>query len=237
MLDAPFSIVSYGSASYGYNRANHGKLDDLDFFLVISRETTVVELLHYASLTFLTKMEASETHIESVLKGDHDICRMYGIVDGIKVGFRVICHDTFTRVCSKEGACSPVRNINLLGQTHVINEKEWNFKLGRYVDLVYKHEYVQVEGSDAVMIEHYCFSRKRRRLGTLGRKFLSSTLVYEAETHCVQASLQSLWSVFSHSARHYQPGLSAENIVSTIFRSERFSPEFKVRLCKMVPAG
>jgi len=235
VINAPFWIFVYGSSSYGYNPKNkQGKFDDLDLFLIIPRSMSPSELLEIASKVFLTKLEAPLSHLQSILNGEYEICRMYGQVDGIKLGFRVMCQDVFEAACSTTGSTNAVRNICLLGQTHVIKEMEWNFKIRKYVPLIYPHSYVQIDGRDAVMIEHYCFSKKKNRLGTLGRKFLAATVIYECDKRIVTSRIQNLWKIFALNARRYRPGLTPFQLVSSIYRSDRFSPEFTERLCKMV---
>src|SRR3989344_5885232 len=43
-LHAPFTILVYGSSSYGLNLKHHGYLDDIDLFLIIPREISAEEI-------------------------------------------------------------------------------------------------------------------------------------------------------------------------------------------------
>jgi hypothetical protein len=94
-LSAPFTILVYGSASYGLNLKYYGHLDDIDLFLIISREHPAKDILQVARKVFETDFDISVEHLQHLQEGLWEMSRMYGSIGGIKVGFRIMCQDTF----------------------------------------------------------------------------------------------------------------------------------------------
>lgn len=233
-IELPFSIIAYGSSSYGFNRRNHGKLDDLDFFLIVPRTINPEQFISNVQMVFLTKISIQMAHLQSVLAGAYDICRMYGQVGGIKIGFRIMCSDTFTSICSQAGSVKPIRNIASIGQSRIVKDKEWNFKIARYVPIIYQNEFRSLNGEDVLLVIHYCFSKRRNRLGPLARKLLMGTVVFEADGQQTITNLHDLWVMFVRNSLKYRPNLSPASIVESIIRSERFSSVFKAKLCELV---
>lgn len=231
-LDAPFSVLSYGSANYGLNESNQGKLDDLDFFLIIDRNVDPEEFLFVVEMVFLTRLQIQTPHLHTLLQGGCDICRMYGLVDDIKVGFRIMCLDAFEDVCGK-GFGRMVRNVASIGQSRILDDEEWHFRLRHYVPILYPHRYTRIGEEDVLEVLHYCFSKKSTRLGPLGRKLLSASVTFEASGHKVSASLHSLWNTFVKISKQSKRHITPNQIVDSIMRSERFSPEFRAKLCKL----
>ncbi len=234
VLNAPFSIISYGSVSYGFNRRNRGHLDDMDFFLVVPKESSVEDFIETVEKVFISKIQVVRAHLLELFKGGCDICRMYGHVDGVKISFRVMRHDVFAAICSPSGSVSPMRNIAALGQSRIIVDREWSFRLKRYVRITYPHEYQSLEGETVLMVVHSVFSKRRTRLGALGRKLLMARATYEADGQDIASLLLKLWEIFVDHSLRFHPDLAAAEIVNSIIRSERFSNAFRERLCATV---
>lgn len=234
VMAVTFSVIAYGSSSYGFNSKNHGKLDDLDIFLVIPRDTDPEWLIMTVQMVFLTKINIKIEHLKAVISGTYDICRMYGQVRGIKIGFRIVCDDIFTSITTRKGSIVPVRNIASIGQSRIVTDKEWNFRLCKYVPIVYRNDYERLDGEDVLLVLQYCFPKRRHRLGPLARKLLVGTVVFDADNQKVARKLQDLWVLFIENSLRYNRDLTPLQIVNSIIRSDRFSISFKSKLCRLV---
>jgi hypothetical protein len=233
VLSVPFMILSYGSVSYGFHPRNHGKLDDLDFFLVIPRDTDLFEFAATMERVFLSPIQLSFAHLASVLSGKYDMCRMYGLVNGVKVGFRIMCQDTLETIATPQGSLNQIRNVASIGQSRIVTDKEWSFTLRRYVRITYPHDYQKLGSEQILLVLHSVFSKEGKRLGALGRKLLTMTVVHDVE-NTAASLLSNIWSMFVQNSEKYCPNASDADIVNSIMRSERFSDGFKRKLREKV---
>jgi hypothetical protein len=228
LLEAPYSILIYGSASYGYNRKGRSKLDDMDFILIIPRSIDPKGFIEITEKVFLTKLQIPDGHLDELLQGKCDICRMYGQVDGVRMGFRIICSDTFASLCTDEGSIKPLRNIAIMGSSRIVKDKEWSMKLRRYIKSMYQHEFKQVADADVLLVEQTVFSARKDRLGAFGRKLLTVKVIYDSDG--TMTHLRSLWKLFVGHSLRFHGALTNDEIIDSIFRSERFSNYFRQKL-------
>ena len=229
---ATFSILCYGSASYGFNPANHGKLDDLDLFMIVPTGITVKGLLVSINRQFSKGLDLHESHIRHLLSGGCEMCRFYCSMDGVKVGFRVIPYHVLLGVSFRPGINGPLRNIARFGQSRIVTDNEWSFALKGYVPVVYEN-YSEVVGDEQVLtVVQRVISEGDSHLGAFGRKILAAHCVYEAPGLHTSHATARILEYFVQISLSWQPKLTNDQMIDSIMRAEKFSKSFRKRLSK-----
>ncbi|MGB8816181.1 MAG: hypothetical protein WCC74_03070 [Minisyncoccia bacterium] len=196
--------------------------------IIIPRTIDLDNFINQVEKVFLTRLQIDKNHLYAVLDGSYEICRMYGQVNGVKIGFRVMCNDVLEILCSKHGSVKPIRNIAAIGQSRIIKDTQWSFKHRKYVKIIYPHIYGTIANSDVLIVEARIFSKNKDKLSALGTKFLTSEILFDSCN--TKLALNAIWSMFvEHSLKHSK-NLSNEQMVNSIFRSERFSESFCKKL-------
>ncbi len=93
----------------------------------IPRNMDVREFITSAGNIFLTTLQVNTSHLEQMTLGKWDMCRMYGRTSDIKLGFRIMCSDTFLSASSIKNSTVNVRNIATLGHSRIVTDIEWSF--------------------------------------------------------------------------------------------------------------
>lgn len=232
-LNAPFTILVYGSASYGLKPSKFGHLDDIDLILVIPRELSVEEILRMAEEVFQTQFDVEPDHVHSLQKREWDMCRMYGESKGVRLGFRLLCVDTFVFLNSPDGQSADVRNVAKVGQSRIVVDVEWSVKQWKYVPMELESVVIERGDSTLLVVNHYVFSKGIEHLGALGRKLLTCTVVYDPTKKSKQI-LQAIWRTYVQSCLKHQPTVSTGEIIDSVMRAEKFSLTFRRRLLALV---
>lgn len=231
-LSADFSILVYGSASYGFKESMFGNLDDIDLFLVIPRGISTDAIINTAEKVFQTKLDINPSHLQQLLCGGWDMCRMYGETKGIRLGFRILCDDIFSSLCTSNGSTSAIRNIAKIGQSRIVIDVEWSIPEWRYLPIELEHGVINHESESLLLVNHHVFSSSRDRLGALGRKLLTCTVVHD--TTQATEGLEQIWKMYVQTCLKHHSNLSNAEIISSIMRSEKFSDSFSEKLSQAI---
>ena len=234
-LHAPFTILVYGSTSYGLNLKHYGYLDDIDIFLIIPRKIPAEEILWTAQDVFETELDIPIEHLQELRAGSWEICRMYGNVEGVKVSFRIMCKDIFASLATSKGSTSTVRNVATVGFSRIIVDVEWSIKLWKYVPIELSHSIIKHKEGDLLFVKHHLLSVRKIRLGALGRKLLTSKVVYDPSGQA-QKIIKEIWRLYVQACLKYHPRVSTTNIINSVLRSEKFSSSFRRRLARIICA-
>lgn len=221
-----FITLVYGSASYGFKKSTYGTFGDIDMILIVQRTTPVAHLIDQVEKAFSTKLQVNISHLQKMIDGMWDMCRMYGETHGIKIGFRIMCIDSFLQSSGSTTSTAVVRNVATLGHSRIVTDVEWSFKHWRYVPITLPHQYLEVKNEQLLLVNHHTFSMGKRNLGALGRKLLASTVLYDPRNVAEVALLNIFKQVVAESLR-YDPSRKDEQITESIYRIERFSQLFK----------
>ena len=232
-IGAKFIILVYGSASYGFRRSQHGDLDDIDLIWIVPRWSVPTELMSLAKQVFNTDLDIGPEELSELLSGKWEMCRMYGENNGIRLGFRILCSDTFNLLRSSSGSTSTVRNVAKFGQSRIVVDVEWSIKHWRYVPIELEHNVISGNTNDMLLVNHHVFSDEIGRLGALGRKLLSSSIVYDPFKDA-EHTLDAIWKIYISRCLEVHPDLKADEIIDSIMRSERFSHTFRSRLVCLI---
>jgi len=165
--------------------------------------------------------------------GQWEMCRMYGRVDGVKLGFRLVCQDTFESFSSESGSEKKIRNVAAVGSSRIVKDAEWSFASWKYVPIELPSEVLKKEKEELLSVDHHVFSKEKRRLGALGRKLLTCKVVYD-HSRKARTVLGSVWMIFVRQCRSEHPEIPDAEIVKAIMRSEKFSPAFRRRLMRII---
>jgi hypothetical protein len=234
LQDVPFSILCFGSGSYGLNPTNPGKFDDLDLFMVVPTGIEPEDVIRTIRKLFPKDLLMNEDHIINMLTGECDMCRLYARVGGVKVGFRLIHHHTLVEVSYSAGCNKPLRNIASLGQSRILSDEEWSFVHRAYAAVMFESYSKMVAGEQVLTVLQRVFSADKTCLGTLGRKLLTCHVVYESKTQNINSILLRIWKMFVDISLMHHGKLSNDDIINSITRSERFSKGFRVRLSRII---
>lgn len=233
-INAPFIILVYGSASYGFNQKHQSKLEDIDLFLVISRQFSARETLSFAERVFGSTFDISPAHLQRLLDGDWEMCRMYGRRKGVRLSFRIVCQDTVDRLfASEKNMTADICNVAVVGSSRIVTDVEWSIKEWKYVPITLKNSVVRDGVQSLIAVKHHLFSRRFHRLGALGRKLMTSQVVHDP-SKLIDLQLLLLWQKFVMKALHYHPSLSDKSMVNAVMRSEKFSVEFRENLVRII---
>ncbi|MCE9643743.1 hypothetical protein K8Q93_00630 [Candidatus Parcubacteria bacterium] len=230
---APFGILAYGSVSYGFNGLHYGKLDDIDLFLIVPRVLSAKNILDAAKEVFQTEFDLSLLHMEQMLAGKWDMCRMYGKKGDVKLGFRLLCRDVFDHISSPQGMQGSILNVAKLGSSRIIADVEWSLPEWKYISTELDHFTIKEEGDESIVVLHHVFSPRGERLGALGRKLLTCTVVHDPTSHLSQG-LEEVWKSFVQACLAQHPSLETSAIIDAVMRSEKFSISFRKRLTKTI---
>jgi len=230
---APFAILVYSSASYGFKKVHHGNLDDIDLFLVVPRELAALEIIKTAEKVFQTRFDIGQEHLQELLDGNWEMCRMYGETEGMRLGFRMLCTDTFNFLSTHKGHISTVRNVAHIGQSRIVVDVEWSVRQWRYVPTELKHTVIKRGTNNLLLVNHHVFSRNIERLGALGRKLLTCSIVYDLENK-TEKSLKAIWRMYVQSCLRHNPDVSTKSIINSVMRSEKFSSAFRRKLAIII---
>jgi len=223
---ATFIILIYGSASYGFKKDTSGKFGDIDLLLIIPRNIDVGALIASTENTFFTKMQVSIPHLERMIASEWEMCRMYGEVDGVRLGFRLMCLDTFLAACAQKSSTKNIRNIATLGHSRILDDVEWSFRLWKYIPITLDHEYIISDGEQLLLVNHHTFSKGKQNLGAFGRKLLTGKVVYDPYM-CAEAAILSVFKQTVLSSLGNKNVDSDEQILEALYRVERFSDSFR----------
>ena len=232
-LQAPFTILVYGSTSYGLNPKQYGQLDDIDLFLIIPRSLSPSDLLGIARNVFRTSFDISIEHLRQLQRGSWEICRMYGSTEGLKIGFRIMCQDTFESLATFKGSTSSMRNVATVGASRIIVDVEWSISSWRYVPVELSHSLIKQDEDDLLLVNHHLFSPNRRQLGALGRKLLTCKVIYDSSGHA-NSTLLHIWKMYVELCTEHYPKIRTKDIINSVLRSEKFSINFRRRLSRII---
>ncbi len=230
--ETPFSILCYGSASYGFNPENPSKLDDLDLFMIVPTGICSDELMAAIKKLFPEGLTIKEGHIRHLLSGDCEMCRLYCQMEGVKIGFRLIHHHVLVGVSHPSGSEMRVRNIASVGQPRIVTDQEWSFALRGYVPVTYENYSEQVDDEHLLTVVQRVFSEGKTHLGAFGRKLLTTHVVYEAPGQKMSSIFRRIWSLFVGLSLGSHPEISDDDIINSIMRAEKFSERFRAKLRK-----
>ncbi len=233
-LNAPFTVLVYGSASYGLKKSKYGHLDDIDLFLVIPRGSSVEEILRIARQVFQTDFDVESGHVAELLHGNWEMCRMYGeSPEGIKLGFRLLCQDTFDFLSTKEGSISTVRNVAKIGQSRIVVDVEWSVKQWKYISIGLENALINQGSHDLLLVNHHVFSDNREQLGALGRKLLTCKVLYDPSKKAKEI-IRSIWRLYIQMCVESRSNVSSGDIINSVMRADKFSEAFRKRLLRLV---
>jgi len=232
-IHAPFTILVYGSASYGFNDKQYGNLDDIDLFLIFPRKFPARDILKISEEIFQTDFDISPKHLQECLRGSWEMCRMYGHTQGIRLGFRLLCQDTFNFLCSNKGSVADIRNVAKIGSSRIIIDVEWSIKGWGYVPIELTHSLIWRGEESLVLVNHHVFTQRMERLGALGRKLLTCTILYDFSQKAGM-SLDGIWELFITACLKIHPNLSTDDIINSVMRSEKFSLKFREYLAQKI---
>lgn len=233
---APFSILCYGSASYGFNPRNHGKFDDLDLFMITPNGIGADEIIASGRQLFPEEFEVNEHHVRHLSRGECDMCRLYCRLDGVKIGFKLMPHDVLMEVSHPSGSSRPVRNVASIGQSRIMIDREWSFSLNTYVPVTYENYNETIEGEKVLTVVQRVFSEGNTHLGALGRKLLTAHRVYNAPNQGMEVGLRNIWQTFVSLSLANHPELSNEQIIASIMRAEKFSRSSRAKFSRIIDA-
>ncbi|MEI7792021.1 MAG: hypothetical protein WCI57_00880 [Candidatus Berkelbacteria bacterium] len=226
---SPISLMTYGSATYGYNDLVRGNMDDIDAFLIVPSDVPYNQFLSTVNGVVPKAGSTTELFFEKLISSEFDIIRFYGENDGIKLGFRVITEDLLVKVTSESTCTSKVINVAPKGAKQIFYDTEVRLGGGpaREVSL----DRLPIGGTDSAVeaVRQYSFSDCREYLGIIGRKLLTCQAVYDPY-HIIKQCLDNLWKAYVKFSYQLNPAIQPTDLINSIMRSERFSDQFRVSL-------
>ena len=226
MPDFPLAI--YGSSVYGYCKDGaHGKLDDLDFLSVVSREFDFQKILN-------TLRKGGLEHVQT--EHDADILFTEGMIDIVRVSSTFEGHCCSMHVFAEDIVDLGYRatQVGMAVRNLVPNTPKYTNKVNSSTTFLGEKINCPVESTvinDSAITTGY-FSHTVKGIPTVdvrADKLLTCEVVWDP-SHRITKAQKKFWKNFVRAALFYQPDISNEDILKMFGRYDRFSYEYKQRL-------
>lgn len=120
-----------------------------------------------------------------------------------------------------------------MGQSRIVQDVEWSISDWKYITSELLHWAVDLSEEKLLLVNHHVFSTDLNLLGALGRKVLTTTVIYDP-FEIASGVIESIWRIYVKKCYELHSEISNEDIINSVMRSERFSLKFRQKLSSLI---